>query len=284
MKTSELYQAGKLQEAIDAQIAEVKRAPADGGKRVFLFELLAYAGELDRAAKHINVLKFEDVELEATRQSYLDCLAAERKRRKCFAFGTAPQFLAPPPDHVRLRLEAVGRYRQEQPDEAAKLIHEAFEATPVVGVTINETKYESFRDGDDLLAGVLEVFARGEYFWVPLEQILRLALSPPKTPRDLLWRAARLEMTEAVGEVFLPTLYPKTHLCDNESLKLGRETDWQEFPGEIVLGLGLKEFFAGEDPSVIHDWLTVEIDGPESEEPPVAEAEPAAEGETPADE
>ena len=41
---------------------------------------------------------------------------------------------------------------------------------------------------------VLEVFARGSYFWVPLEQIDSLAMSAPRVPRDLIWAPARLEM------------------------------------------------------------------------------------------
>ncbi len=50
MNATELYRAGKLQEAITAQVAEVKANPTDQGKRLFLFELLVFAGDLDRAS------------------------------------------------------------------------------------------------------------------------------------------------------------------------------------------------------------------------------------------
>ncbi len=39
MTASELYKAGRLHEAIEAQLQEVKAQPADQGKRLFLFEL-----------------------------------------------------------------------------------------------------------------------------------------------------------------------------------------------------------------------------------------------------
>jgi len=39
MSASELFKAGKLQEAIDAQLKEVKNKPADQSERLFLFEL-----------------------------------------------------------------------------------------------------------------------------------------------------------------------------------------------------------------------------------------------------
>src|ERR1700692_4357265 len=52
----ELYQAGQLQAAIQALTAEVKANPADGPGRIFLFELLSFAGDWDRAQKQIEVL------------------------------------------------------------------------------------------------------------------------------------------------------------------------------------------------------------------------------------
>src|ERR1035437_1059051 len=50
----ELYQAGQLQAAIQALTAEVRANPADGPKRIFLFELLSFAGEWARAQKQID--------------------------------------------------------------------------------------------------------------------------------------------------------------------------------------------------------------------------------------
>ena len=47
MTARESYNAGRLQEAIAAQTQEVKARPADQSQRLFLFELLAFAGDLD---------------------------------------------------------------------------------------------------------------------------------------------------------------------------------------------------------------------------------------------
>ena len=56
MNAGELFKAGKLQEAIDAQIQEVKKNAADPNKRVFLYELAAFAGGLHRHAARIDHL------------------------------------------------------------------------------------------------------------------------------------------------------------------------------------------------------------------------------------
>jgi type VI secretion system protein ImpE len=64
MNAGELYKAGRLAEAIEAQIQEVKANPIDNGKRLFLFELLAFAGDLDRARRQIDAVSYDDADLD----------------------------------------------------------------------------------------------------------------------------------------------------------------------------------------------------------------------------
>ena len=56
MNAKELFQAGRLDEAIQALGAELRDNPADARRRTFLFELLCFAGEFDRAEKHLDIL------------------------------------------------------------------------------------------------------------------------------------------------------------------------------------------------------------------------------------
>src|SRR5262245_25369353 len=112
MSADDLFKAGKLQAAIDAQVQDVKAKPADHGRRLFLFELLAFAGELDRARRQIEAVHYDQMELDAAVQGYRKLLDAEQLRRRLFADGLQPSFLAEPPAHVRQRLEAVNRLRE----------------------------------------------------------------------------------------------------------------------------------------------------------------------------
>jgi type VI secretion system protein ImpE len=114
-------------------------------------------------------------------------------------------------------------------------------------------------DCDDLLGTVLEVMAKGEYFWVPLESIATIAMNPPKYPRDLIWAPARLEsQEEASGEVFLPALYHKSYEHADEAVKLGRTSDWIETGGP-VLGRGGRMFLYGEDSIPLLEWRELVI-------------------------
>src|SRR5258708_39599252 len=97
MDANELFQDGKLNEAIDTQIAQVKANPADQGKRLFLFELLAFAGELDRARRQIDALQYDESERQAASSGYRHLPRSEEARRKVFHEGTQPKFPVPRP-------------------------------------------------------------------------------------------------------------------------------------------------------------------------------------------
>jgi len=259
LTADELYRVGRLREAIDAQIKEVKAKPADQGRRLFLFELLAFAGDLDRARRQVGAITYDQVELAAAIQDYRLLLDAEEKRRRLFSEGVPPLFFADQPEHVRLRLEAVEHLRADRTAEAGVLLSQANDAVPTLEGTLNDKPFTSLRDCDDLFASVLEVMARGNYFWVPLEQVVALGINPPRFPRDLLWIPAYLEMQEASGPVYLPALYPKSHEHADDLVKLGRTNDWQGPDDGPVFGAGARQFWMGEEPVNFLDWRKLEI-------------------------
>jgi type VI secretion system protein ImpE len=260
MTATESFKAGHLQEAITAQIQEVKSHPADHAKRLFLFELLAFAGELDRAKRQIDAIEYDELELEAAALAYRKLIESEQARRKLFSKGLSPEFLLDPPEHLRLRLEAVNRLRENHPAEAAETLSRTTAAAPPVHGLLNNKRFESLRDCDDLFGTVLEVMSQGKYFWVPLEQIDSLSMNGPKFPRDLIWMPAHLEMREGpAGDVFLPALYPGSHEHAEDQIKLGRATDWKSDEGGPVQGVGLRTFLVGEEAVTLLEWRELQI-------------------------
>ncbi len=262
MNAGELFKAGQLQAAIDAQLQEVKRNAADQAKRLFLFELLVFAGDLDRARRQIDAVTFGEAERDAVVIGYRKLLDAEQDRRKLFSESKRPQFLGPPPEHVQWRLEAINCLRGNQQQEAAELLGRANAAVPPQPGLLNATPFESLRDGDDLFASVLEVMAKGVYSWVPFEAIDSVALNPPRAPRDLIWFPARLQLRDGqTGEVYLPVLYPGTHAQADEPLKLGRLTDWKAVERGPVLGVGLRTYVADGQAVPLLDWRELQFTG-----------------------
>lgn len=254
MNATELFKAGRLSDAIAAQVQEVRSHPTDQNRRLFLFELLAFSGDLERARKQIDALDYQEPSLQNAAAQLRALLDAEGHRRKVFAEGISPEFFGEPTPDMKLRLEAIGHLRLGQPTEAAKLIHEANALLPHIRGQFNGSDFDGFRDADDLLAGVLEVMAQGRYYWVGLGQVLSVAANPPRFPRDTLYFPARLELEDQAGEVFLPTLYPGSYAHEDEQVRLGRVTDWKEVEGEVVLGVGSHDFLVGEQPVGLLEW------------------------------
>ena len=151
MTATDLYKAGKLDEAIAAQIEEVKAHPGDQGKRLFLFELLAFAGQWDKAGRQIHAIEYPEVELQAATLAYASLVGAEQKRQQLFQNGTPPQFLAEPTPQMKSRLEAVNYLREKQNrPKRAGFLAEADAQTPLLKGLLNDKPFEGLRDGDDL--------------------------------------------------------------------------------------------------------------------------------------
>jgi type VI secretion system protein ImpE len=255
MNAGDHFRAGRLQAAIDAQLAEVKAAPGDYNRRLFLFELSAFAGDLDRAKRQIEMLTFDTPELQIAAGVYRLALDSEEARRAFFEKGQPPQFFAPPPDHMTKRLEAMSELRSGRAADAAKLLYAANEAAPAISGELNGKEFDGLRDGDDLFGSVVEVFNNGRYFWLPLELIASVALNAPKSPRDLLWAPARVTLKDGTtGDVLLPAIYPGSHAHADDAIKLGRSTDWVTPAEGLTRGVGAKTFLVGDDAAGLLDW------------------------------
>src|SRR5664279_6331234 len=133
----ELYQAGQLQAAIQALTAEVKAKPADVPIRIFLFELLAFAGDWDRAQKQIEVLGQAGPNEALAVQVYQANIRAERLRERLFSEGLHPHFLNEPPPYVDRHLEAINRIREGSFAEARIVLDRAEEERPALQGTLN---------------------------------------------------------------------------------------------------------------------------------------------------
>ena len=239
MTATDLFSAGRLRRALDAQVVKVEADPTDQPARLFLFELLAFAGDLDCARRHLDL--FCSDRPHAAEQ-FRCALEAEDHRRAVFAGTGSPRCLGAAPDHLLLRLEALPYLARGEHAEARRLLDEANAAT-VTG-TLNGVPFAGLCDADERFGTVLEVFAPGgAYSWVPLEQVAGLALNPPRGPRDVLWRPARLSLVNGPEvDVLLPGLYPGTHAHSDDEVKLGRATEWIGADGELARGVGGRVF------------------------------------------
>jgi type VI secretion system protein ImpE len=249
-----LLRAGKLDDAVAAAQAALRKSPTDLGMRVLLGELLLFTGNLERADVVLDAASAIDPTTAVVVAEFRQLIRADMARRQLFRDGRVPEFLSEPTETQRLQLAALVALRAGDLEEAARQTAAAEAARPHVPGKHADAAFDDFRDGDDLLGGSFEVLTTtGKYYWIPAERVDTLEFHAPKRPRDLFWRRASMSVSQGPdGDVYLPVVYA-TEDSLSDPLRLGRETDWRQADGGPVRGVGQRLFLAGEDAVAIMD-------------------------------
>jgi type VI secretion system protein ImpE len=257
----ELLDAGNLRGAIEEVSRDVKAKPSEIRPRIFLFELLCFAGEYDRAEKQLEVIGHQSARAELGVQVYRNNLKAERDRRRLFSDGLAPHFLTEPPAYVDLHLSAINRLREGNTEEVRGLLDRAEEECPALGGMLDGQPFLDFRDCHDLTSSVLELIVHDKYTWVPFDQIKQIEIPAPRQLRDLMWTPARIEAVDGtIGEVFIPALYVGSSDHQDDQVKLGRMTDWPQTKKALYLPVGLRLFMVDGEEKAMLEARSIEFD------------------------
>jgi type VI secretion system protein ImpE len=264
MTPSELYRAGKLDEAVQAALAAVKAAPEDGDARWQLAELSAIAGDLERADKQLDVIGQQRTDMALPTSVFRQLIRAETARREVFTAGRVPEFIGLPSELLKSVLEALTLVRAGQPAQANQLLQQVEATRRRPAGQLDGRPFTDIRDLDDLLAPVLEVLTTtGRYFWTAWENIERIEFEPLKRSRDLLWRPARMSVRGGPdGVVYIPVVYQGTTPEHPGDLRLARGTDWVAPPDGPVRGLGQRTLLVGDIDTPLLECTRLEFDDP----------------------
>lgn len=207
----ELFADGRLDAAIETLGVELRSNPTDAQRRSFLFELLAFAGQYDRAERQLDVLAGAGAMAEAGASVYKAAMQAERVREHMFATGDYPAGASPPSPRG----------------------------------SCNGVPFTTIEDADPRIGARLEMSAGGRYLWIPFAHLASVSIEAPQRLRDLHWIPARVETSAEIrhmdlGEVLLPALSPAVWRNSDAELRLGRATDWEELADGQFAPVGQK--------------------------------------------
>jgi type VI secretion system protein ImpE len=191
----QLIEAGHVRQALEALAAHLRNHPTDVAARTTLFEALSFAGEYERAEKHLNLLADGGETSKIGAILYFTALHAEKQRHEMYKTRSFPKTAA---------------------------------SANVKG-KLNGKPFSEIRDADNDLGARLEVFGAGSYMWVQFEHLASITMEAPKRLRDTLWMPAlvktgpKFQGTD-MGEVLLPAVYPFSWTYSDENVWLGRQT------------------------------------------------------------
>ncbi|HEX4263466.1 MAG TPA: type VI secretion system accessory protein TagJ [Verrucomicrobiae bacterium] len=251
MKSAELVQAGRLEEGLSALQQEIRDKPEDTRLRIFLFQLNCIFGRLDKALAQLQVIASLSADTMLLAQIFRPVITCEMLRRETFAGKRTPLIFGEPMEWVGLLVQANELVARGEFAAAASLRAKAFESAPASAGKIDGQPFEWIADGDSRLGPVVEAFVDSKYYWIPFSRIQKIEMEKPSDMRDLVWMPAQFTWTNGgAAPGHIPARYPDTEASTDDTLRLGRRTEWREQTGETFLGLGQRVWAtdAGEFP------------------------------------
>jgi type VI secretion system protein ImpE len=243
----------RLTDAATQAATAVKTDPMDVQARLLLAELLCLQGALERADSHLQIASQQAPNHALAIAQWRGLLRAELARLDWAKKGALPNYVAPPTPAQQCVMKLALAVRATDAAEAAALL-KALEGmhVPLRG-RCDGSDFDDFRDVDDLSQHNVEILSSdGRYFWIAPESLERIILSPPKRPRDLLWRHARALFRDgARADIHVPAQYIDDHSEDEH--RLVRRTEWIETVGGVVCGRGQRTYLIGEEARGIMD-------------------------------
>lgn len=247
LNSNELILAGRLAEALASLNQAVKHNPGDYGLRTQLFEVLCVLGEWPRAARTLEVLAEQSVEVAEGVQIFRKLLIAEEKRRQ-FLAGGAPPRLPVQGTALAPYLASVKALADGKVAEAASVLNQAEGRRQRPRGQRSGIAFDDLRDADDRFATVLEVFQGEDYLWLPLAELRSLRVYPPRHLRDIVFAPAMVDWGQGQQPVFMPVRYPGSERDARPEVQLARRTTTRADIEDPVLALGHRALLLNETP------------------------------------
>ena len=257
MTPHDAFAEGRLTEAVGLQEEAVAERPTEPTVRLFLVELLAFAGRLDEARSHLAIVDSDDPAWPASARAFRRLLRAEHRRS---VRPRKPVILPEPiPRHAKCRWLAVKAIRDGDPEGAVRWVDRADAATPDVRGFVDGREFQGLRDADDRFGSVLEAVVGSDYVWFPWEVVRRVKLGPARYTLDRLFRPAEIGLRDGTSyPAHLPLIYPGSSDADGV-FAVGLETDRVCPDGGPIRCIGGKLLMIDDDEVPLAECQMIEV-------------------------
>jgi type VI secretion system protein ImpE len=227
----ELLRAGDLAGARAALVNTVKSQPSDEQARMFLFQLLALAGEWDKARTQLLSLAQLSPDAQMLAVAYGQAIDAEAVRAKVFAGEAKAEVLANAEGWAAGLPDAIQLLALGKTEEGLAARDAAFENAPDCPGSFNDTPFEWIADCDSRFGPAFEAIIGGRYGLVPFDAVEKITSDGVIDLRDLVWFPVQIwfKTGQSVAGM-LPARYPGTQSSADSNEQLARATSWVETP------------------------------------------------------
>ncbi len=237
MEAQELLRSGDLAGARAMLAEELRRTPGDSRARQFFWQLIAVAGDWDKAATQLRALAAADPKAMMMANVFGQALGAMKTRDAVFAGKERPASLVGSEPWVEGLLDALHATTTLAPDAAARS-EAALAAAPATPGMLDGERFEWIADADMRFGPMLEVIVGDAYGFVPFAAMTRVKAKEPEDLRDFVFHAVEIELRSGQTSLALvPVVYPGTQRHNKPQLNLARATEWiDEGGGEVGIG------------------------------------------------
>lgn len=251
MDADQLLRDGDLDGARSALVETVRSNPADARARMFLFQLLAVAGEWDKARTHLEALAQISPDARMLATVYSLAMKAEEQRAAIFAGrermpvirGAWAEGLA----------DAIMHYAKGEADEGHAARDAALDQAPDTPGELDGVRFEWISDADTRFGPALEIIIQGRYGLIAFSEVSKLQSKGPKDLRDTVWYPVELQFREGQSVAgLIPARYPGTERNSDLAVRMGRTTAWEAASaGETGFGQHLFALSGGEETGLL---------------------------------
>jgi type VI secretion system protein ImpE len=244
-----LLRGGDLAGARAALVEIVRAHPSDEQARMFLFQLLAVAGEWSKARTQLQSLAQLSAAAQMLAVAYGQLLDAEAVRQSVFAGDVRIDVLANPDGWAKGLADAIQFFATGEIESGAAARDAAFDAAPDCTGTFNSQAFEWISDADSRFGPSFEIVIAGRYGLMPFDAIEQIRSAGPRDLRDLVWLPIELGMKSGQSiAAFLPVRYPGIETSGDANIQLARATTWSSAPwGDQGAGQRLWTLSGNED-------------------------------------
>lgn len=247
----QLLRDGDLDGARSALVETVRSNPADARARMFLFQLLAVAGEWEKARTHLEALARISPEAQMLATVYSMAIKAEAERAAIFAGRQRMSVIRGA--WAEGVADAILHYANGRAAEGQAARDAALDQAPDTPGELDGARFEWIADADTRFGPTFEVIIQGRYGLIAFSEVARVESEGPKDLRDTVWYPVQIAFREGQSvAALLPARYPGSELSSDLSMRTGRSTGWQAGPaGETGCGQHLLVLSGGEEAGLL---------------------------------